>query len=172
MILLKLLSSVCPIVINIVFIIMKTGKANFDKREKWQQQYNQHTCSLKEMHRAQSVRVHDHVTKKWEPAIVKEKVGEPRSYIVTTKSGAEYRRNRRHIRTTGETFKLPDRRHDDENTDGEHEAFNPDEPVTCEEQSKGNESSHVAGQACAYIRDIPYKTRAGRSVHPPNRLEV
>ena len=84
-------------------------RASFHKREKWQQQYNQHTRSLKELHRAQSVRMQDHVTKKWEPAIVKQKVGEPRSYLVTTKSGAEYRRNRRHIRTTGETFRLPDR---------------------------------------------------------------
>ena len=147
-------------------------RASFHKREKWQQQYNQHTRSLKELHRAQSVRVQDHVTKKLEPAIVKQKVGEPRSYLVTTKSGAEYRRNRRHIRTTGETFRLPDRCHSDENTDGEHEAVNPAEPVTCEEQSQGNESSHVVGQACAYIGDAPYKTRAGRSVQPPNRLDV
>ena len=135
-------------------------------------QYNQHTRSLKEMHRIQSVRVQDHVTKKWEPAIVKQKVGEPRSYLVITKSGAEYRRNRRHIRTTGEIFQLLDRRHHDENTDGEHEAVNPTEPATCEEQTKGYESSHVAGQACAYIGDIPYKTRSGRSVYPPNRLDV
>ena len=75
------------------------------------------------------MRVQDHVTKKWEPAIMKQKVSEPRSYIVITKSGVEYRRNRRHIRTTGETFRLLDRRHDDENTDGEHEAVNPAEPM-------------------------------------------
>ncbi|KAI0218194.1 hypothetical protein LSAT2_030080, partial [Lamellibrachia satsuma] len=81
----------------------KHGKASFHKREKWQQQYNQHTRPLKEMHRGQSVRVQDHVKKKWESAIVKQKVGEPRSYIVTTKSGAEYHRNRRHIRTTGDS---------------------------------------------------------------------
>ncbi|KAI0222637.1 hypothetical protein LSAT2_026129 [Lamellibrachia satsuma] len=52
---------------------MKTGKANFHKKEKWQQQYNQHTRSQKEMHRGQSVREQVHVKKKWEPAIVKQK---------------------------------------------------------------------------------------------------
>ena len=118
------------------------------------------------------MRVQDHVTKKWEPAVVKQKVVEPRSYLVTTKSRAEYRRNRRHIRTTGETLRLVDRHQNDENTDGEQETVNPAEPVTCEEQSKGNESSRVAAQACAYIGDAPYKTRTERSGHPPNCLDV
>ena len=75
------------------------------------------------------MRVQDHMKRKWEPAIVKQKIGEPKSYLITTKSGAEYRRNGRHIRTTGETFRLPDRSNNDESTKGEHKAVIPGEPV-------------------------------------------
>ena len=52
------------------------------------------------------MRVRDQNTKKWEPAIVDRQSKEPRSYIVTAPSGAQYRRNRRHIRTTGESFRV------------------------------------------------------------------
>ena len=101
---------------------MKEGKPRFHKKRKVAKQHNEHTRSLTKMRQGQSVRVQGHVTKKWEPGIVKQKVGKPILYIITTKSGAEYPRNRRHIRTTGETFMLPDRRDNDESTNGEHEA--------------------------------------------------
>ena len=83
-------------------IITTTGKekTSFRRREQWRRQYDEHARDLKDIHRGQSVRVQDYVTKKWEAAVVKQKVSEPRSYILTSRNGAEYRRNRRHIRTT------------------------------------------------------------------------
>ena len=91
------------------------------------------------------------MTKKWEPA-----VSEPRSYILTSRNGAEYRRNRRHVRTTGETFTCPDTHHSDENTDGEH-TVNRRELATCDNPSKETEPIHVEEpQACA--NDASYRS--------------
>ena len=39
---------------------------------------------------------------KWKPAVVVSKAETPRSYNVMTRSGAEYRRNRRHLRKSKE----------------------------------------------------------------------
>ena len=59
--------------------------------------------SLPELNPDQHVRIRDHVTGSWKPAIVKDVItDEPRSYNVEQPSGGILRRNRRHIRTTGE----------------------------------------------------------------------
>ena len=108
------------------------------------------------------------MTKKWEPAIMKQKVSETRSYILTSRNGAEHRRNRRHITTTGETFTCPDTHHSDENTDGEH-TVNRSELATCDNPSKETEPIHVE-EPSACVNDASYSTKAGRCVRPPKRL--
>ena len=80
-------------------------KNTVTRNKKWQHLYDQRTKPLKELHTV-TVRVRDQNTKKWEPAIVDRQSKEPRSYIVSAPSGAQYRRNRRHIRTTGESFRV------------------------------------------------------------------
>ena len=152
--------------------IATTGKekARFHRREQWRRQYDEHARDLKDIHPDQSVRVQDYATKKWEPAVVKQKVSEPRLYILTSRNGAEYRRNRRHIRTTGETFTCPDTHHSDENTDGEH-TVNRSELATCDNPSKETEPIHVE-EPPACVDDASYWTKAGRCVRPPKRLDL
>ena len=42
---------------------------------------------------------------KWKPGIVKQQcTSQPRAYIIEGETGGVYQRNRRHIRSTGETF--------------------------------------------------------------------
>ena len=50
----------------------------------------------------QHVRIQDHATKRWNPGVVTSKTSEPRSYNVLTPNGNILRRNRSHIRETGE----------------------------------------------------------------------
>ena len=51
----------------------------------------------------QHVRVRDHVIGTWQPAVVKETCSDmPMSYQVEMQHGSVLRRNRRHVRTTGE----------------------------------------------------------------------
>ena len=124
--------------------ITTTGKekTSFRRREQWRRQCDDHTRDLKDIRPGQSVRVQDYVTKKWEPAVVKQKGNQPRSYIITSRDGAEYRRNRRHTRTTGETFTFQDTCHSDENMDGEHTVHR-SEPATCDNPSNETEPIHI-----------------------------
>ena len=50
----------------------------------------------------QHVRIQDHASKRWNPGVVTSKTSEPRSYNVLTPNGNTLRRNRSHIRETGE----------------------------------------------------------------------
>ena len=50
----------------------------------------------------QHVRIQDHATKRWNPGVVTSKTSELRSYNVLTPNGNILRRNRSHIRETGE----------------------------------------------------------------------
>lgn len=75
-------------------------------RHQQAQYYNMNTKSLPPLQQSQSVRIQNPITSKWEPAVVNKVCDEPRSYIVKGSLGGIYRRNRKHIRTTGELFKL------------------------------------------------------------------
>ena len=52
------------------------------------------------------VRVLDPATSTWKPGIVQGVASTPRSYLVNTERGGTLRRNRRHLRATGESFKF------------------------------------------------------------------
>ena len=79
------------------------------RREQWKRQYNERSHTLKDLNRGQCVRVQDYTTKKWEPAVINQTLSQPRSYMLTTNTGSQYRRNRRHIGTTTEVFRNPER---------------------------------------------------------------
>ena len=68
-------------------IIATTGqeKARFHRREQWRRHYDEYARDLKDIHPGQSVRVQDYVTKKWEPAVVKQRVNEPIHLILTSR---------------------------------------------------------------------------------------
>ncbi|KAK2170962.1 hypothetical protein NP493_1121g00009 [Ridgeia piscesae] len=154
-----------------IIATMGKEKARFHRREQWRQQYGEHARDLKDIHPGQSVRVQDYVTKKWEPAVVKQRVSEPKSYILTSRNGAEYRRNRRHTRTTGETVTWPDTHNSDENTDEEH-TVNRNELAAFDNPSKGTELIHVEEPPPACVNDASYRTKAGRCMRPPKRLDL
>ena len=72
-------------------------KMAYDKSKKRQEKYyNKHAKKSAILRSGDNVRVQLR-SNKWEPAMIQEKTKEPRSYIVKTPEGAEYRRNRRHI---------------------------------------------------------------------------
>lgn len=56
----------------------------------------------------QSVRIQNPTTEVWDPAIVSQKLAEPRSLEVEAGNGATHRRNRKHINTTKEVFATED----------------------------------------------------------------
>ena len=70
--------------------------------------YDSHSHSLPESTPGQSVRVQDPINKRWKPGVVKSKEEEPRSYLVQQPNGSVLRRNRRHLRATGERFESED----------------------------------------------------------------
>ena len=79
-------------------------------RSKRQKYYNGHTKELPPLRNGDVVRVAldpNGKDKKWTKAEVKKEVS-PRSYKVETNAGIVYRRNRRHIRVTGETKPTPE----------------------------------------------------------------
>ena len=88
------------------------------QRQQQQRSYHdsQGTRSPPELIPEQHVRIRDHVTGSWKPAIVKDvSADEPRSYNVVQPSSSILRRNRRHIRTTGEHHQVANGSDDDTN---------------------------------------------------------
>ena len=62
--------------------------------------YNKGSKPLQPLKANESVRIRQGST--WVPAVVSESANTPRSYIVTTTNGQDYRRNRRDLLQTGE----------------------------------------------------------------------
>ena len=52
------------------------------RREQWKRQYNERSHTLKDLNRGQCVRVQDYTAKKWEPAVINQKLSQPRSYML------------------------------------------------------------------------------------------
>ena len=85
------------------------------------------------------------MTEKWEPAVVKQRVSDLTSFILTSRNGAEYRRNRHTV--------------------------NRSELATRDNPSKEMEPIHVE-EPPACVDDASYRTKAGRCVRPPKRLDL
>lgn len=97
--------------------------------------------------RGTSITIQNPSTKKWEPAVIKEKLEVPRSYIVTSQAGSELRRNRCHMR---------------EVPTAEPPTSELQEPVEIKGRAEPleNKESHPPGTTV---------TRSGRIIKPPNR---
>ena len=155
-----------------------------DLREHHDAPYNSRSRPLDELNPGNSVRVQDPVTKKWSPGIIKAKEPEPRSYLVQLSNGGIYRRNRKHIRHTGETVTLR-REYGDEHEPMEQVHSPVKSPVRPPEHSPAH--SPEKPPACSPRRlpdvsissplppgrppDVP-RTRSGRAVVPPDRLNL
>jgi len=72
------------------------------RQDKMKEHYDTTAHGLKPLHPGDAVRVLDTPRDTWKPAVVTRCSEEPRSYIVATPDGSTLRRNRRHLRPTGE----------------------------------------------------------------------
>ena len=151
-----------------------TEKDKACRQEQWKRQYSECSHTLKDLNRGQCVRVQDYTTKKWEPAVIDQKLSQPRSYMLTTNTGSQYRRNRRHI--LGQPQKCSETLRDTTTKAQraiQHLSTEPIEQPTC----AGEQLTCVGEQPCVgeqrtCVGDAPYQTRSGRSVRPPNRIDL
>ena len=116
-----------------------------------------HTWDLPPLCPDESVRVRDPRTKRWEPATVTAVDSNPRSYVVQTADG-RYRRNRRHVNKTDETF----RNIADQNS----ECVNDMPPAPTIDDSPGTADTH------APAAEDPTLRRSGRTRRPPQRMNL
>ncbi|XP_046857922.1 uncharacterized protein K02A2.6-like [Xenia sp. Carnegie-2017] len=125
-------------------------------RQRHVQRYDKRARDRPDLAIGQSVRIQNPTTKLWDPAIVTQKLVEPRSYEVKASNGATYRRNRRHINTTDEDFTNTDT--EDLTTYSETEPL-PDDPA------------RTTSSPCRAVpQDNIVITRSGRISKPPQRL--
>ena len=96
-------------------------------------------------------------------------VDEPWSYNVVQPTGGILRRNRRHIRTTGEHHQVANGSDDDpsEGSDEIRRDMAVDNPNADRDATSAKPKRHVT-----FAPDRPYQTRSGRSVKLPRRLEL
>ncbi|PIK53448.1 hypothetical protein BSL78_09678 [Apostichopus japonicus] len=80
-----------------------------EKRQTQKTYYDRQTKKLPELQPGDNIRLQ--TDKGWKPATIVFKAEQPRSYYVETAEGVQYRRNRKHLLKTGETFSYD--RHDD-----------------------------------------------------------
>lgn len=140
------------------------------KQQLHQARYDAHSRPLPELQPGQSVRIQHPISKKWDPAIMRRQCEEnPRSYIVETETGGQYRRNRKHIRSTGETFSFTPKRNTDltahdtvaTGTQGVHSSENENPQATTSHQN--DQTSQLADR---------YVTHYGRTVKAPKKLDL
>ena len=81
-----------------------TAKVINQHRQRHVQRYDNRARDQPDLNIGQSVHIQNPTTKLWDPAIVTQKLAEPRSFEVETGNGATYRRNRTHINATNEVF--------------------------------------------------------------------
>ena len=125
-------------------------------RQRHVQRYDKSARDRPDLAIGQSVRIQNPTTKLWDPAIVTQKLVEPRSYEVKASNGATYRRNRRHINTTNEDFT---------NTDTEDlTTYSETEPLPDDPARTTSSPCHAVPQDNIVI------TRSGRISKPPQRL--
>ena len=81
-----------------------TAKVINQHRQRLVQRYDSRDRDQPDLTIGRSVCIQNPTTKLWDPAIVTQKLAEPRSYEVEAGNGTTYRRDRRHINTTKEVF--------------------------------------------------------------------
>jgi transposase InsO family protein len=112
------------------------------------------TRSLPPLAPDQHVRVQDPRTKHWTPAVIKSSSSEPRSYIVNTPTGT-LRRNRAHIRQTGEKF----------------EPFRRESSPAPAPEPRMDEHQPISSSPATPAAAEPLR-RSTRSIKPPDKLNL
>ena len=129
----------------------------YERQKKQKKFYDRKAfCDLPTLQQGQSVRIYNPKVKNWVPATVVTKTNDPRSYYVKSENGIVYRRNRKHLRTTGEKFEhSPHAKFDmtnmDDPDDNQDDMNNNPDPLSVETRPSS-------------------KTRSGREVRAPQRL--
>ena len=81
------------------------------KQDQQKSYYDKTSKPLPPLYPQDPVRVFDHPSKTWKPGIVRDASRSPLSFVVDVTDGTSLLRNRRHMRSTGETNILPDNGH-------------------------------------------------------------
>lgn len=109
----------------------------------------------------QTVRMLNPTRKTWDLAKVTSKARSPRSYNILTEQGAAYRRNRRHLRNTQETWKEQASNDDvDDGVEDDQVAVHPSAILQPESPVTASHTQHVEAR------------RSSRMIKPPNRLDL
>ena len=129
---------------NLPAVSSQFSSANGDLNAKLQNQqdqqkapYDKSSKSLPRLPPQSHVRLFDPVNKVWQPGIIQSAASTtPRSYMVETEKGSVLRRNRKHLRPTGESFTVVQNQLDDSiepdvctTSDGTNEMSTSHDPV-------------------------------------------
>ena len=129
-----------------------TAKVINQHRQRHVQRYDNRARDQPDLNIGQSVRIQNPITKLWDPAIVAQKLAEPRSFEVETGNGATYRRNRRHINVTKEVFT---KKH----------------PIDDETEPLPEDTAITIPAPRLSVPPGVTMTRSGRIIKPPQRLD-
>ena len=114
-------------------------------------------------------------SKRLNPAIVVKRHVSPRSYIVES-GGHEYRRNRRHLHRSTEAANTTEHCSDLSADDGTPHLNNDQSPSPltepCDSSSSQQQEPATTSSAETSQPDEPYRTRSGRAVRCPQRLNL
>ncbi|XP_038074849.1 uncharacterized protein K02A2.6-like [Patiria miniata] len=133
-------------------------RQRFDARQDQQRQhYDKNTHKLAPLHNGQPIYIQNqsNTKKQWVPGTVQSKSTEPRSYIVQTENGQTLRRNRRQLKEGGKkrvTFEL------EASTEAPGKEQN--SPLIKQTTNEPN------------VTTQPYRTRSGRAVNKPTKLDL
>ncbi|MCG7875843.1 MAG: RNase H-like domain-containing protein, partial [Candidatus Thiodiazotropha endolucinida] len=151
----------------------KNLKRRFRKRQKKQKgYYDRGSKPLKPLKPGENVLMQGKNT--WTPATVTEEHSTPRSYIVENQYGQQYRRNRRHLRSTSANFPTdlqPENRSNVETTSpstSTRESNNITDPSA---RASTNSDTMTSTQSATSTSSEPYRTKSGRTVVKPAKYK-
>jgi len=137
----------------------------YSRQQNQKYYFDQKAKELSDLLPDQTVRVYDRHNKQWQLGKVVSRAETPRSYHVQTSKGGRYRRNRRHLSTTGEKAPFPSFPENPIPDDIEPEVSTQVTPG-----SNNNPREPVAQPSPRHT--MPPPRRSNRTVHPPKHLEV
>ena len=109
------------------------------------------------------IRVYNPASGNWTQGIVQNVTDTPRSYLVATKKGGTLRRNRRHLRTTGESFQF----RSDEVPDDVPVAYSILHAADHEECSASSAPISPESAACSFAEPSESVSSPSSSADPP-----
>lgn len=143
------------------------GDVNVKLQSKQDQQksyYDKTSKPLPPLYPQDPVRVFDHRSKTWKPGIVRDGSRSPRSFMVDMTDGTTLLRNRRHMRSTGETNILPDNGQSPTvNVESSSPVDNASPPVSSPPQSPAPKPEEPPS---------PTLRRSSRRSKPPEKLNL